>query len=171
MFSIRSLLVVLALSLSMAFAGCSGGEDAPADAGGEAAADTAPEAAPAAASGADAMKGTWGIKMGDEDKAQLDAAKAGLEANPEDAMAKAMVEMMEAMLTSMALEVTGDMMIMAMGEEKEEASYTATAEGDSIKVETTDAEGKKETMMVKVDGNVMTWTKEGEEKPLQWQKK
>ncbi|MCP4867245.1 MAG: hypothetical protein GY898_00825 [Proteobacteria bacterium] len=183
MSSIRTMLIALALAAPLTLVGC-GGDDG----GGEPAADAGHDAAPAAAAPADAapaeaeaapaeggtgggeagdIKGTWGISMSAEEQAQLDAAKAALEANPEDQMSKAMVEMMTAMLESMSLTITDDTMTMAMGENTEDVKYTM--EGDAIT--STDAEGKSETLTVSWDGDTMVWNKEGEEKAMRWNRK
>ncbi len=181
--SMRNLVVALSVTALLSLFGCGGGDDtsssagdeAPAaDAGGEAASDEAPaEAAPAetaAASGGD-IKGTWSIALGPEEQAQLDAAKAAVESNPEDAMAKSMVEMMEAMLTSMTLTVTADKMTMAMGDQSEEVSYSSTEAAGATVLTTTDSDGKTESVNVSWDGDVMVWTKDGEEKAMRWQRK
>lgn len=188
MFSIRTLLIALALALPLTLVACGGddgassGGDEPAvdeDSGDESSADEAPdEEAPAEAEAAPAeggtgggeagdIKGTWGISMSAEEQAQLDAAKAALAANPEDQMSKAMVEMMTAMLESMSLTITDDTMTMAMGENSEDVKYTL--EGTALT--STDAEGKTETLSVSWDGDTMVWNKEGEEKAMRWNRK
>ncbi len=174
---IRSLLALLVIATPLILAACSGDDAATTD---EPAADEAPaadaapvtEEAPAAtAAGPDAMKGDWGIALSAEEQAQLDAAKAALEANPEDATSKMMVEMMTAMLEAMTITVKDDVMVMAMGEEKEEAKYEIVTK-EPLVMKTTDKDGTEETINVSFnEDGTMTWTKEGDPKPLSLKRK
>lgn len=175
----RNLLVTLTLTALIALLGCGGDGDTATDAGGEEApvteeapAEEAPaEEAAATATTSGDIKGTWNIALGPEEQAQLDAAKAAVTANPEDAMAKSMVEMMEAMLTTMSLTITDDKMTMAMGDQSEDVSYVTTEAAGATVITSTDADGQTETVSVSWDGDVMVWNKEGEAKSMRWQRK
>jgi hypothetical protein len=151
---------------------------APADA---APADTAPadaaaaDADPAAEDGmAERLKGEWGIALSGEDKTKLDEARKTLEANPEDPGAKMMVGMMDGMLAAMVLNVGDGSMTMGAGEHVKTIGFTMSDETATGCTLTTKEEGsdKEEKMTVSFsDDDVMTWTKEGEAKPLMWAKK
>lgn len=176
---IRSLLALLIIATPLLLAACSGDDaettDEPAAAEeAPAAAEEAPavEEAPAAvAGGPEAMMGDWGIALSADEQAQLDAAKAALEANPEDATSKMMVDMMTAMLEAMTITVKEDVMVMAMGEEKEEVKYEVATK-EPLALKTTDKDGAVETINVAFnEDGTMTWTKEGDPKPLSLKRK
>ncbi len=176
----KTLFILLALASGLALTGCGGDDAAPTadepEAAPAAAADAAPADAAPAASGsmADRLKGTWSIALSGEDKAKLDEARKTLEANPEDPGAKMMVGMMDGMLAAMVLNVSDGSMTMGAGEHVKTIGFTMSDETDSGCTLTTKEEGsdKEEKMAVSFgDDGVMTWTKDGEAKPLMWAKK
>jgi len=159
-------------------------EDAPAA---EEAAPAAEEAAPAteeaaagdtaapAADGAMAaakMVGNWGVSIPPEEAAKLAEARKTLEANPEDAGAKMMVGMMDAMISQMSLEVTSEELVMKMGENMTNIAYKVAADAaDGCTLSTTEADGSNTEIKVSFNGDVMVWTKAGEKGPMQWARK
>jgi len=193
---VRSTLLALSLSTALFGFGCGDTSDeAPAPAAAdEAAPAAAGEAAPAAEEAAPAteeaaagdtaapaadgamaaakMVGNWGVSIPPEEAAKLAEARKTLEANPEDAGAKMMVGMMDAMISQMSLEVTSEELVMKMGENMTNIAYKVAADAaDGCTLSTTEADGSNTEIKVSFNGDVMVWTKAGEKGPMQWARK
>ena len=174
---------LLALSLSTALLGFGCGDNVTPEAAAPAAADeaAAPAAADEAAAAAPAtdgamtaskMIGNWGVSIPAEDAAKLAEARKTLEANPEDAGAKMMVGMMDAMLSQMSLEVTAENLVMKMSENLTTIPYkVASDSADGCTLTTTEPDGSNTEVKVDFKDGVMVWTKAGEKAPMQWVRK
>jgi hypothetical protein len=181
---VRSTLLALSLSTALLGFGCGDSapaEDAAAPAADEAAApadEAAPAADEAAAPAADGamaaakMIGNWGVSIPAEDAAKLAEARKTLETNPEDAGAKMMVGMMDAMLSQMSLEVTAENLVMKMSENLTTIPYkVASDSADGCTLTTTEPDGSNTEVKVDFKDGVMVWTKAGEKAPMQWVRK
>ncbi len=116
------------------------------------------------------MAGDWRLALDGEARAQFDAAKAQADANPDDEMAQAMVALMQAMMDSLRLNVTGDQMTLHMGDEAESVSWrviSTTADGGVIESVDNDGVVERVTVVFGKD-DLMTWTMDDKPEPLSW---
>lgn len=114
--------------------------------------------------------GAWTIVAPPEMAAQIAEAEKAVKANPDDEMAKAMLEMMQ-VVSSMEMVFSKESIVMrAMGEEKEKATWTATKNNDgswTLVVKETD--GKDSPARATIEGDILTISEEGTQ-PLQFKK-
>ncbi len=160
----------IALSLLLPVAGCGTVRGA---AG--AATTTAPPAQPLVS---ERMLGLWKLALSEADAAEFEAARAEVGANPEDDMARMMVEMMESLLLSSELEIEPGSMNMRinMGAEGEQAAtavtFEVTADGvDEATIVTTDEDGGIDTFQVDFEGERMRWSNADDGETILWQRK
>jgi len=115
--------------------------------------------------------GAWQIVAPPEMAAQIAEAEKAVKANPEDEMAKAMLEMMKA-IGSMEMVFSAESIVMrAMGEEKEKATWSATKNADgSYTLTVKETDGKDSPARATIEGDILTISEEGSE-PLQFKKK
>jgi hypothetical protein len=126
--------------------------------------DEAPAPADAGGAAGD-IRGSWVISTSGEDRPVLvsDNPEA---AGADEAMREAMDEMMGAMLDSMSLTISQDKMAMTMAGETAEVTYQM--EGDVIT--STTPEGLVKTVTVSWDGDMMIWTRQGDERQMRWKR-
>ncbi len=115
--------------------------------------------------------GVWAIVSPPEVAAQIAEAEKAVKEKPEDEMAKAMLEMLKA-VTSMEMEFSADAIIMrAMGEEKEKATWTATKNADgSYLLTVKEAGGEDSPAKATIEKDILTIHEEGGQ-PLQFKRK
>ncbi len=115
--------------------------------------------------------GAWLIDTPPEVVAQIAEAEKAAKANPEDEMAKAMLDMLKA-VTSMEMEFTPTAIIMRVaGEEKENASWSATKNADgSYTLVVKEPDGKDSPAKATIKDGVLSIHEEGSQ-PLQFKKK
>ncbi len=115
--------------------------------------------------------GVWTIVAPPEVVAQIAEAEKTAKDKPEDEMAKAMLDMLKA-VTSMEMEFSADAIIMrAMGEEKERATWSAVKNADaSYTLNVKEAGGEDSPAKATIDKDVLTIHEDGAE-PLQFRRK
>lgn len=116
------------------------------------------------------MLGKWHVQFDPETLAQFEAAKAQADANPEDEVTRAMVDMMEALMASMNLDIRGETMRLAIGDESDDVSWRViSASRTGGVIESTDADGAVERLNVvfKTDDH-MLWTMDDKDEPMAW---
>ena len=113
--------------------------------------------------------GMWQVVLPAEFQAQIDEMEKTLQAKPDDEMAKAMIEGMK-QAAEMKMEFTADGRAIAhMGEQTEEASWTAVAAGTNTWTLTTvDKAGTKEDVKAVIEKDVLSISDESEDPPLQF---
>lgn len=115
------------------------------------------------------LVGTWQVVLPDQFKAQLAEMEKAAAANPDDDMAKQMVEGMK-QAAEMKMEFTADGRAIAhMGPESEEAKWTATSTGKGTwSLSTVDKNGTEETVKATITGDLLSISDDTPDPPLEF---
>ncbi len=115
------------------------------------------------------LVGMWQVVLPDMFKAQITEMEQTLKEKPDDEMAKAMIEGMKK-AAEMKMEFTADGRAIAhMGEESEEAQWTAvTAGANTWTLTTVDKAGTKEDVKAVLEGDLLSISDDSGDPPLQF---
>ena len=109
------------------------------------------------------IKGTWGMVLSPESQSALDAARAALEADPDDPEAGMTIEMFGQLVDSTTVTVTENTLVIEQFDVRDEASYTVESV-EPLLLRTVDrdgAEGVRYAVEVNPDGTMSLTTGDG----------